>query len=838
VSGTRATPAARTRGRTPAAAPDSAPGRAGLLTLRTAIDLGAVAALIAVSIVGFGPTFVSPFFLVTGFGALVIGLGIALLGAIWRWGTLTLAAATLAAYFVFGTPLAVPSTALGGVIPSLDSLIALAGGVVFSWKQFVTGVAPFEASDSFLIVPYLSILLVSVIAGSVAVRARQYGWALLPTGVLLALAIAFGMSQPAVPIIQGAVFALVAVAWVAYRRALTARRLAVEAGSTSSQAPGRRIVAGAALLAVAIGAGAGVSAAAAPSGPRYVIRDAIIPPIDLRDYVSPLQSFRAYVRDSKDEVLFTVDGLPEGARVRLATLDAYDGVVYNVGRDGAGRSASFLRMSDRIAPTVTGEEAEMTVEIGALRGVWLPDVGYMTGLEYSGERAESLGRATFYNRSTGVGVVVPGLQAGDRYTIEAVVPPVPTRAQLADASAAPLSLPTQDGVPEGAATEASKITGSAQTAFEQADALATTLSTTGFFSHGLEGEAISRAGHGSERIQSLLATERKVGDDEQYAVTMALLAGQLGLPARVVMGFYPAEDEASRTFEATGDDLHAWVEIAFDEYGWVAFDPTPPEDQVPTDEQTTPQTELQPQTLQPPPPAQDPVNLPPDVPEDEGPEDDKDDGLGALLAILGYIAAGLGVLAALAAPFVAILAMKLARRRRRRSSGEPATRMSGAWDELVDNAQDLGTAPDAGGTRREGAEVVAQAFTAPAAVAVAERADAGVFGPGEPAPDEVESLWREVDELIGGMRGSVGFWRRLRSRVSLRSLMSPVSRGGRSRAARGSRGAALRDRFARRPSPATTTDAEWAGAAGDSGSAAPNDPPSTAPSTAPSKDDA
>jgi len=106
-----------------------------------------------------------------------------------------------------------------------------------------------------------------------------------------------------------------------------------------------------------------------------------------------------------------------------------------------------------------------------------------------------------------------------------------------------------------------------------------TLSTKGFFSHGLVGEAASRSGHTAERIAALLSTDQMVGDDEQYAVAMALMARQLGIPARVVMGFYPANAKATGTVSITGDDVHAWVEVDFAGAGWVSFDPTPPKNQ-------------------------------------------------------------------------------------------------------------------------------------------------------------------------------------------------------------------------------------------------------------------
>ncbi len=83
----------------------------------------------------------------------------------------------------------------------------------------------------------------------------------------------------------------------------------------------------------------------------------------------------------------------------------------------------------------------------------------------------------------------------------------------------------------------------AESPIEQVRALETFLAEGGFFSHGLEGEVLSRAGHTSERITTLIGGDQMIGDDEQYAVAMALLAGELGIPVRVVMGYYPDEEQ-------------------------------------------------------------------------------------------------------------------------------------------------------------------------------------------------------------------------------------------------------------------------------------------------------
>ena len=64
----------------------------------------------------------------------------------------------------------------------------------------------------------------------------------------------------------------------------------------------------------------------------------------------------------------------------------------------------------------------------------------------------------------------------------------------------------------------------AETDIERVRALETYFAEGGFFSHGLEGEVLSRAGHTAERIATLLGGDQMIGDDEQYAVVMALAA--------------------------------------------------------------------------------------------------------------------------------------------------------------------------------------------------------------------------------------------------------------------------------------------------------------------------
>ena len=748
--------------------------------LDTVIDCAAIAALLVVAVVGFGPAFGGTGYLVAGLGGLVLGLAIALLGARLRANILMLSAATLMVYMIFGGPLAVPTTTLFGVVPSLETIRALVLGVVFSWKDVLTLETPVGAFASVLIVPYLATLVASVLAFSFALRLRRAAWALLPAGVLFVVAIAFGTRDTAAPIVQGLVFAGIALAWWAWRRSQDrARRIAATTldSSAGAQAPDAglartRLALGAGLLVVALGVGLATGGLLAPVSAREVLRDAIVPPLDLHDYPSPLVGFRKYVRDEKEDVLFTVKGLPDGARVRLATLDAYDGVVYNVAGDGTAGSGTFTRVSGDIPNDVKGDKATLDVTIGDLTGVWIPDAGYLDSFRFTGDRANELANSLHYNRTTGVAISTLGLAKGDSYSMDVVIPKVLTEEQLESHALQSLSMPKAAGVPEEVPTLATQYIGDADRPLTQVRNLATSLSQEGFFSHGLEGEATSRAGHGAERISALLDADQMIGDDEQYAVAMALMARSAGMPARVVMGFYPDKYAgASAEQQITGDQLHAWVEVAFDDAGWVAFDPTPPKDQVPQEEAPKPKSDPKAQVLQPPPPPQEPADLPPDLRTDDTDQDDEADANPILVTVLIASGSLLGLIIVLLTPVVVIGALKTRRRKARQNADRPADRLSGGWDEIVDRADDLGTAVGRGVTRRADAAVIAESWPDLPVGAVAVRADHGVFGPGEPSPDEVDAFWAEVDDIVKGMHDSRGWWKRLQARLSLRAYI-------------------------------------------------------------------
>jgi hypothetical protein len=68
--------------------------------------------------------------------------------------------------------------------------------------------------------------------------------------------------------------------------------------------------------------------------------------------------------------------------------------------------------------------------------------------------------------------------------------------------------------------------------------------------------------------------ETRTGYCQHFAGAMALMLRLLGVPARVAVGFVPGHYQDG-TWTVTDHDAHAWVEVWFRDYGWLAFDPTP-----------------------------------------------------------------------------------------------------------------------------------------------------------------------------------------------------------------------------------------------------------------------
>jgi hypothetical protein len=733
-----------------------------------ALDVAMILALLGVGALSFGPAFGGMR------GYLTAGVGVAVGGAVaavarWRgWGVLSTAGAVLIAYLALGGPLTIPETTIAGVVPTPTTLSQLGLLLARAWRDLLTVGIPADGFPGPAVVPLITGLVCGALAIGSAIRGRR-GRAALAASVLLVLAILFGVKSVPLARWQGGALAVLALVWALLARPATADSSRAEGAREESAGGWRRGGWRRGGLAVAMMAGAvGLALVIAPTllahSNRHVLRDDVVPPLDPRAFASPLAQYRHLVTDLKDVPLMTVAGLPSGARLRLATLDSYDGIVYNV----AQSSASFLRIGGRLdlAPP-TGPINRLDITVDGLTGPWLPGGGDVRELSFAGPAAREQARSLYVNPTTGTALTAAGIGKGTRYAVSVALPPTLDRDALATRSVREVVMPPTERVPEVVnRTATSYVEGKTQP-YDQLHAIEEQFREFGFYSDGSDGK--SRAGHTAERINAFLSAPQLIGDDEQYAVAMALMARSLQLPARVVVGFYPAATPASGPLVMTGKDAHVWVEVAFQPDSWVAFDPTPDRDRIPKTTAPKPQDQPTPLAVTPPDPPRTIADKRTDISTSRPPPSPPVVDPPAVRKILRQVVLIGGALLALASPFLLIAGLKR-RRRRRRRAGSPSAGASGAWDEVVDRATDLGHRIPRELTRAEGAAYLSHAYPSAAAIAVAREADRATFGPVEPTAAEIHTLWQEVDRVLGRMNSAAGRRRAWLARISLRSL--------------------------------------------------------------------
>lgn len=269
--------------------------------------------------------------------------------------------------------------------------------------------------------------------------------------------------------------------------------------------------------------------------------------------------------------MLEVTGLPADARLSIARLDSYDGIVAGLG-DGV-----FQRVPSGIDQTAAaGTLVSLGVRVDAYRAAWVPGVGPLESISFTGVRAGANADGFYYDpASETMAVSTGGLGQGDAYRLNAVLPRMVSIPLVADLVPGAGAVPQPTGVPPEledfllTAAPATLGLGARLAAALQG------LATTGYVSHGISAaEPFSRSGQGADRLAQLFTAVPMLGDSEQYAVAAALMADRLGFTARVVVGFAPGAADSGPTL-VRGSDISAWIEVQTGEGGWVGIDPTP-----------------------------------------------------------------------------------------------------------------------------------------------------------------------------------------------------------------------------------------------------------------------
>ncbi|WEV74339.1 transglutaminase domain-containing protein [Bifidobacterium sp. ESL0798] len=505
------------------------------------------------------------------------------------------------AQFLVGPVVALNGTTIGHIVPSLQTLSQGLTQTFGSFKYVIAVVPPLGSANGSLMALWTLNLWTAFLAGVFAVSESQRINLITVFPLALNLAVsallgtAYGTLRPACAIV--AMLAL--VIWLAWRW----QSLDIH-----------RAISMAIIILLAIGLAFGATLIVPQH--RLTLRDRYNPPLDPHQYTSPLSGMRSYVKYHKKETLLSVSGLPAGTPVRLAVMDRFDGNVWNLSDStDASDSSDYRKVGSAIANTTQGEHFKATFTIRkGFSEQWLPLAGDASSISLKGQDF-------YYNTGTHSAIVANAPLGGQTYTESGVIADMPTQQQITHAQAQRITQPEAKDIPDSASKLAPSLTGKQSSDGATAQTLATALKTKGWFSHGLAGDYPSLPGHGNFRIDSMLGGTAMVGDSEQYASAMAMMARELNLPSRVVLGFIPKDKDGniskSRTSHGrnsatqtdfTGNDIEAWVEINFKDYGWVPFYPTPKETKTPNKNQDL--TPPNPKTLvrQPPVPLVDPLH--------------------------------------------------------------------------------------------------------------------------------------------------------------------------------------------------------------------------------------
>jgi hypothetical protein len=287
-------------------------------------------------------------------------------------------------------------------------------------------------------------------------------------------------------------------------------------------------------------------------------------------------------------------------------------------------------------------------------------------------------------------------------------------------------------------------------------------------------------GHSIARLEDFFSTVRPVGDAEQYAAGMGLMARLLDMPVRLVVGFRPSV-HAGRPTVLRGRDVDAWVEIDFQGAGWVSFYPTPPRTHTAT-QLAVAASRPKNTTTQPPPPTTVPApNGSPRLSKavsakpahrsgSQGQRAHRGGGAGTSAVTVAALVAG-AIALVIFIPAMAILGLKAGRRRARRRRSSASAQVAAAWDEVLDRARDMGLPTPRCATRKEAAGLL----THPAPV-LAAQADTAIFGPDDPTAATSAAVWSLSSLTVRAMRARLARPQRVRAAFSLASLRPRSSR--------------------------------------------------------------
>ncbi|MEV4311260.1 transglutaminaseTgpA domain-containing protein [Actinocrispum sp. NPDC049592] len=623
-------------------------------------------------------------------------------------------------------------------LPTLDTGKDLLWGVLGGWARMLTIGLPADVRGDLLITPVLVTWVAAILAGRLT-RTKSVLAPIAPPLAAFVIALLLVGNRPGVQVLPTALL-LGGILVLIMARA--GRIDGSDRTTASGLAFGLPVIA----VIAALGVAGGLFLPLASGQDRFDPRDLHPPPVAIADTLTPLAQVKNQLKEQPARRLFTVQPDHQIDRIRTAALDDYNGTLWT-SADKFVVAGRKLAADQPLPHTVPVSAA---IEIDDLGGPFLPALGRPTRFDSAEAGSGRIG----FSATAGVLATTDNDPRGLRYTVAGDISVRDDSLTLALPSASARFVPytrLPPGLPAQIQLMAQELTSSQTAPYGQLVAIEQYLRS---LPYSLDADP----GHSYGALTRLL-TGTQPGDDlgyaEQHAAAFAVLARAIGFPARVAVGYRVPANGIVTTAEA-----HAWAEVAFDDYGWVPFEPTDPTRNV-SDRRTQSDSPVIGPPQDNPPLAAPPVLGPqPDTSGEGG------NGWGAALRTTAFAAigvAGLGIVGAICT------AAAKARRRRRRRKALGADRVLGAWREVTDRLSERGIRFPISATADEIAVLLGNTGAVRSLATLATKA---VFAPDQVTDEDGERAWELEPEIRRSLAPGRFSPRRLWTRFDPRPLLA------------------------------------------------------------------
>ncbi|MGA7206630.1 MAG: DUF3488 and transglutaminase-like domain-containing protein, partial [Specibacter sp.] len=280
---------------------------------------------------------------------------------------------------------------------------------------------------------------------------------------------------------------------------------------------------------------------------------------------------------------------PGAEYMRMSTLEDFSGKTWKPSATPKDLSASLSGLSPAFGanPAVPRVETTTAVTIANLTSTWLPAPLSVTAID-------SLSGRWTWNPSTQTINAVNSATTEQSYVVTSQMPqltPALLRAatQKPGSGLDPIFTKLPNNVPSIIKKTAQDVAAGKGTPYDQAMAIQDYLRSPAFTYSVKTPVQEGYDGAGMNVVAKFL--EVKSGYCVHFSAAMAVMARELGIPSRIVVGFAPGtatSDTADLNgtkvtgYEVAGRDAHAWPELYFEGLGWVPFEPTPSRGVVPS----------------------------------------------------------------------------------------------------------------------------------------------------------------------------------------------------------------------------------------------------------------